>query len=353
MWAGTELELTNCSLTIEGDPADSANSSAAISIRDQDADKVDRDPAADPPAASVRIVNGLIRTAGDVIDVAAGRPLTLHLENSVVASSGSLAVGRGLPRGKDPEPLSLDIRRATLRVAGGLVRLESTLDEPELPIADVTAPTRSSPPPRKATPCFASTAKTMSTPSETACAGKVTEWRIIKSRPIDAINPRGSARLPRPTIGRSGMPPSAPAKTRRFTATLNSPTLGTRLDPLGPLPAATSNSPPIHPRPQPARTSHKSPRPPRKNLDRSPAESGGVISHRKGRPNRYSNSRCKIPKIVVADRGLGMNSCILNRLNLASHSARETKPFKPISHQARISLTTRPWTSVSRCSRPP
>ena len=41
----------------------------------------------------------------------------------------------------------------------------------------------------------------------------------------------------------------------------------------------------------------------------------------------------KIPEIVADNRGLRMNSCILNSLNLASNGARETIPSKPISYQ--------------------
>ena len=75
-----------------------------------------------------------------------------------------------------------------------------------------------------------------------------------------------------------------------------------------------------------------------------------MISDRKGRPGiqdarcnrhsrfeiqdaRFKDARFKSPKIVVGNRGLGMNSCILNGLNLASNSACQTTPFKSIPHR--------------------
>lgn len=137
---GTELELSRCILTIAVDGEGSKSS--FVGVRVSDGIDEPNDPAvltAKPSAASVRIVDALIRGEGDIIDVSEGKPLAFYLENSVVASSGSLVVGRGSPRGKSPESLSLDIRRSTLRIAGGLVRLDTALDEPELPIAEVTA----------------------------------------------------------------------------------------------------------------------------------------------------------------------------------------------------------------------
>jgi serine/threonine-protein kinase len=93
---------------------------------------------ADPPAASVRITDCLLRAGGNLIEVAAGRPLDLDVDDAVLAAGGAVVRGRGLARGLGPAPLRLDLRRATVRAAGGLIQLESTPNEPELPVADVS-----------------------------------------------------------------------------------------------------------------------------------------------------------------------------------------------------------------------
>src|SRR5207249_4089263 len=126
LWAGTDLNLTNCTVTVEGNHP----RAAVVTVRASDEEVENGLAAPDPAAASVRITNGLLRAGGDLIDVAAGRRLDLVLDNAVVATGGSLVHGHGLPRGQAPEELKLVLRRVTARDVGGLVRLESAPGEP-------------------------------------------------------------------------------------------------------------------------------------------------------------------------------------------------------------------------------
>ncbi|WP_233579090.1 serine/threonine-protein kinase [Tautonia sociabilis] len=140
------LDLTECTLTVDG-PGPSA---AVLATADGPAAA----PAGSSPsrpsatgggaaAAGVRVVDSLIRSAGDVLDVAPGAQADLELSNSVVSCSGSLLLGRGRaswPAGDGTEPrLSLELRRVTAVARGGIVRLDSAADRPLLPVAEVSA----------------------------------------------------------------------------------------------------------------------------------------------------------------------------------------------------------------------
>ncbi|SIO13019.1 hypothetical protein SAMN05444166_2612 [Singulisphaera sp. GP187] len=92
---------------------------------------------AEPSAAVIRTTDSLLRSGGDVVDVAAGHRLELELDNMVVSAGGSLVHAHGLPRGVTSEPIRISLTQVTARTAGGLVQLESAGGEPELPIADV------------------------------------------------------------------------------------------------------------------------------------------------------------------------------------------------------------------------
>jgi eukaryotic-like serine/threonine-protein kinase len=83
--------------------------------------------------------NSLLRSGGDLIDVAPGRRLDLELSNLVVATGGSLVHAHGSPRGQLGAPIKLNLGQVSARVAGGLILLESAPDEPELPVVDIVA----------------------------------------------------------------------------------------------------------------------------------------------------------------------------------------------------------------------
>ncbi len=136
--AGANLALDRCTVTIETDLAESSRprSSLIAVVSELGPEAVGLDSS----ASSIRVTESLLRTGGDVVDVAAGRRLDhLELTNVVVASGASLLHGHGVPRDQTPEPLKMVLRQVTARVAGGLVRLESAPGEPELPLAEVVA----------------------------------------------------------------------------------------------------------------------------------------------------------------------------------------------------------------------
>jgi serine/threonine-protein kinase len=133
--AGTELTLVGCTVTVEG-PQSRAAAVAVLASYDVPEEGL---ITPDSSAASVRCNDSLLRSGGDLVNVAAGRRLELGLSNVVVATGGCLVHGHALARGQTPEPVRVTLRQATARLAGGLVQLESSPGEPELPLAEVTA----------------------------------------------------------------------------------------------------------------------------------------------------------------------------------------------------------------------
>jgi len=96
-----------------------------------------RDPAVHH--AKIEIRNSFLRSAGDAISVASGRTLALELHNSLVATDGSLLHALGSSQVEHGEPdLNVTIDHTLARCRDGLVYLESTLEETELPVADIT-----------------------------------------------------------------------------------------------------------------------------------------------------------------------------------------------------------------------
>jgi hypothetical protein len=147
------LELVDCSVTIDG-PVDAA---VVRLLEDEPVDApmdpgFGRMPGTLPMPgevlafpANLRIVDSLIRSAGNLIDVAPDAQLDeLLLSNVVASSGGSLMVGHGRSPGKgndeEDEPrLAVSLRRATVVARGGVVRLSSSADQPVLPRVEITA----------------------------------------------------------------------------------------------------------------------------------------------------------------------------------------------------------------------
>src|SRR5262249_38258182 len=125
--------LSNCTVTIEGADVPSA----VLTVPAADVENEEGVVGPDPSAAVVRISDSLLRSGGDIVDVAPGHRIELELDDAVVSSEGSLVHAHGQPRGRLTEPIRLSLNQVTARVAGGLVQLESASSEPELPIADV------------------------------------------------------------------------------------------------------------------------------------------------------------------------------------------------------------------------
>lgn len=135
VWAGAELSLTDCTVSIEGDQLLSA--AIVIPSGEPQGSKAGADAGAS--AAVVHLVDSLLRSGGDLFEVSPGRRLDLDLRNVVVSTGGSLVHAHGQPRGQTAQPLKITLNQVTARTAGGLVQLESAQDEPDLPVADVSA----------------------------------------------------------------------------------------------------------------------------------------------------------------------------------------------------------------------
>ncbi len=135
--SGSKLTLTDCTITVAG--RSSTSTSAAVVIQPGASDEVS---SGDAPAASglIKIRDSFIRTAGDCVSVASGRLLDLQLRNVLVAADGSLLHALGSAKSdRSRTALKMKIDQALARVRGGLVYLESTLEETELPLTDIEA----------------------------------------------------------------------------------------------------------------------------------------------------------------------------------------------------------------------
>jgi serine/threonine-protein kinase len=141
--AGTELSLTDCTVTIEGDEVRSAALVAQAPSPVQgplhEADSGKDGSGAETPAARVLLTNCLLRSGGDLVEVVAGSRLNLELVNVIVATGGCMVHANGLPRGQAVAPLKLSLRQVTARMVGGLIQLESAPGEPELPLVEISA----------------------------------------------------------------------------------------------------------------------------------------------------------------------------------------------------------------------
>jgi serine/threonine-protein kinase len=136
---GTELAITDCTLTL-------ANSGPIAGLKQPSTALVVAEPlsahpngqAADGQAgnrARIQARDTFLRSGGEGIVVAAGRGIDLDLTNTLVTTEGSLvhALGSVRPGRSDSPAVKIRMDQVTARVKGGLVHLQSTPDEPELP----------------------------------------------------------------------------------------------------------------------------------------------------------------------------------------------------------------------------
>jgi serine/threonine-protein kinase len=138
MSAGSKLELSDCTITVDSAASDSA--AVVVLSGTSDPKTVGRGPETETSPAKVKVRNGFIRSAGDLIKVSPGRYLDLQLENVLVGTDGSLLHAMGssnIPRAVTA--LKLKIEHTLARTKAGLVYLESTLEDPELPLTDIGA----------------------------------------------------------------------------------------------------------------------------------------------------------------------------------------------------------------------
>ncbi len=132
--AGTDLSVSNCTVTIEGSEAKSA---VVVAPPAEGRGFDDVEPEA--PTTTIRLKESLFRAGGDLVDVAGDRRIDLQLDDAVVATTRSLLHAHGRSRNLPAEPLKATLRRLVARVEGGLVLLEGTADDPELPQTEVVA----------------------------------------------------------------------------------------------------------------------------------------------------------------------------------------------------------------------
>ncbi len=141
-----DLILDGCTVTIDGDDARSVvvavlpGGDPVASANPFDhlfASPRRRDSGA--PETRVRFHDSLLRSAGDLVDVAPGRSVDLDFDNSVVATTGVLVHGHGREEGRTPGALRVTLRRVATRLTGGLVHLETDRDRPSLPVAAIEA----------------------------------------------------------------------------------------------------------------------------------------------------------------------------------------------------------------------
>ena len=131
---GAELELVDCTITMASGM--SRNTIVAI-LPPKEEDGVWR--SGPGPTTVVRVRDSFLRSAGDAFLATADRRFNCDLRNSLVVTDGSLLHALGGAEPIRDTPLQLKLDRVLARVKGGLVHLESAMDEPELPQAEVRA----------------------------------------------------------------------------------------------------------------------------------------------------------------------------------------------------------------------
>jgi serine/threonine-protein kinase len=132
---GAGLSLSDCTVTLAGP----ASSLAVVSVLPSRAPTEGAPAEADGPAV-VRIQDSFLRSDGDGFATAPGRRLDCELRNVLAAVEGSLLHAMGQAQAAGPSPsLGLKLDRVSALAKGGLVHLESTPDQPELPVAEVQA----------------------------------------------------------------------------------------------------------------------------------------------------------------------------------------------------------------------
>ncbi|MBV8486973.1 MAG: hypothetical protein JO161_01720, partial [Planctomycetaceae bacterium] len=133
--AGSELVVTNCTLTVAG----RSPIAAAIVVQPGAADNALAVRDSTVHRAKIEIRDSFLRSAGDAISVASGQMLALEIHNSLIATDSSLLHALGSSQVERSEPdLNVTIDHTLARCRDGLVYLEGTLEETELPIADIT-----------------------------------------------------------------------------------------------------------------------------------------------------------------------------------------------------------------------
>ncbi len=134
--AGSELALNDCTISVAG----CSSTSAAVVVQPGTVDETPSGGQRTIKNAFIKIRDGFVRSAGDCISVASGRLLDLQLQNVLIGADGSLLHALGSAQiERSRTALKVKIDHALARTRGGLVYLESTLEETELPLTDIEA----------------------------------------------------------------------------------------------------------------------------------------------------------------------------------------------------------------------
>ena len=131
---GAELELIDCTITLER----GVSRNAIVTVLSEKSGGGPSRTDSDEPAV-VRVIDSFLRSAGDAFLATPDRRFDCELRNSLIVTDGSLLHALGSAEPVEGAPLQLKLDRVLARVKGGLVHLESSMDEPELPQAVVQA----------------------------------------------------------------------------------------------------------------------------------------------------------------------------------------------------------------------
>jgi serine/threonine-protein kinase len=137
---GAWLELDRCTVTLAG-PRDRPSlvivpgvESTAVGLPDP-TDPPPGSAPGNPPIARIQLTDCLVRTATDLLAVGAGRSASLTANDCILATSAALVHAQGTQEGSLARDIELSLDRCMVRTGNGLVDLESSPDQPVLPVA--------------------------------------------------------------------------------------------------------------------------------------------------------------------------------------------------------------------------
>ena len=133
---GTKLQIHDCTVTVAGPSANSAS----IVVQPMGAEPGSLESQGTEGIASVEVSDSFLRSAGDCFYVGSDRQLGVQLRNVVIGTDHSLLHALGNSRIKRSKvALTLDIDRSLALTKGGLVHLESPVNQTDLPLTEIVA----------------------------------------------------------------------------------------------------------------------------------------------------------------------------------------------------------------------
>ncbi len=132
---GTDLHLTSCSVTVEGEHP----RSSLIAVRAGE-DELDLGVGlenGEALSAGVRIDDCLLRGGGDTIDVAPGRRLDVAVSDALIATGGAFVHTHATAKETVSGPINIALRQVTWIGSGGLAALDAAQGETEMPPLEI------------------------------------------------------------------------------------------------------------------------------------------------------------------------------------------------------------------------